>query len=106
MSSQTAANKQKRDDLLAPDHLPTCPLCGDLCEHDAYVCPRCGRDLMLTVRPLVGHCSKCERASGRTQWNRAEIVVSGSGYEHLADYSNGHTLCGHDATGDQWTWNE
>lgn len=37
----------RSSDRVKPDHLPVCPVCGDLCEHDATVCPECGRALLV-----------------------------------------------------------
>lgn len=44
----------ERLDRTTPDHLPSCPSCGDLCPGGATVCDGCGGRLTPTVGELAG----------------------------------------------------
>ena len=43
----------QRAELIAPDLLPTCPTCLNLCEHGATYCCEDGTRLTLTAQELA-----------------------------------------------------
>jgi hypothetical protein len=47
MTNDSASYRQLATDRNAPDHLPACPRCGNLCGVMAVICVDCGSRLYL-----------------------------------------------------------
>jgi hypothetical protein len=47
VTKDTAALRAQRGEMAAPDHLPSCPRCGNLCGDGGKWCAECGTWLLL-----------------------------------------------------------
>lgn len=70
--ANTAAMRQRQDDLTADDLSPACPHCGDLCNGHAVICQQCGTKLFDGRTTLDDDAAMVSAGSGGSVGGRVD----------------------------------